>query len=241
MANQCNIWEFPNKPFQCRQSNVNFSVENVKSSAQGCSLMGKLIAIIGNCGTGKTTLAQALCENGPYTALLEQHKERPYQAQFSNELQRFSLSNQFDYMLFRAEQEINARSKDIVGVQDGGLDQDFHVFTRLFQRKGYLDQGEFQLCERLYSALRRLLPYPDLFIKLSAPKPILVERRAKRKRNLDIVVTEDLEEIELLIQDWLPKMGPAHIISIDTREDDPACARIIESLVDRVGTILNRG
>ena len=62
------------------------------------------------------------------------------------------------------------------------------------------------MCERLYSALRQLLPGPDLFIKLSAPKSTLLMRRAKRKRDLDIAEAEDLDEMELLLQDWLPKV-----------------------------------
>jgi deoxyadenosine/deoxycytidine kinase len=200
--------------------------------------MGRLIAIIGNCGTGKTTLAQKLCESGLYTPLLEQHKERPFQKQFSDELQKFSLANQFDYMLFRAEQELTARQTDIIGVQDGGLDQDFHVFTRLFHRKGFLDNNEFRLCERLYSTLRQLLPTPDLFIKLSAPKSILVERRATRKRSLDIVEDDDLETMELLIQGWLPKMGSRPVITLDTSEYDPSFESIIYNLDERIKNIL---
>jgi deoxyadenosine/deoxycytidine kinase len=200
--------------------------------------MGKLIAVIGNCGTGKTSLTQRLCERSKYHALLEQHKERPFQQQFSKELKRFSLSNQMDYMLFRAEQEITVRQTDIIGVQDGGLDQDFHVFTRLFHQKGFLDEEEFSLCERLYSTLRQMLPLPDLFIKLSAPRSILVARREKRQRSLDIVETKDLEGIESLIQNWMSKMGPTPVIDLDTSVDDPLYEGVIDSLVKRVGEIL---
>ena len=200
--------------------------------------MGKLIAMVGNIGTGKTTLALKLSATGSYTALLEQHKERPFQKQFSTELQKFSLANQIDYMLFRAEQELYARQNEVIAVQDGGLDQDFHVFTRLFRQKGYLDKEEFHLCERLYSTLRKVLPYPDLFIKLSAPKAILAQRWSKRKRGLDIAEADDLDELEILIQDWLPKMGAAPIISLDTSKDDPSYESIIDSLADTVSHIL---
>ena len=200
--------------------------------------MGKLIAIVGNCGTGKTTLTLQLSAIGPYTALLEQHKERPFQKQFSDELKRFSLSNHFDYMLFRAEQELITRQKDMIGIQDGGLDQDFQLFTRLFHQKGYLDNEEFQLCERLYSTLRQLLPPPDLYIRLSAPIPVLAERRGIRKRSLDIVEDDDLQTLELLIQKWLPKMGSTPVISLDTRVGDPSFESISRDLDERVRNIL---
>ncbi len=202
--------------------------------------MGKLIAVIGNCGTGKTTLTQRLCERGPFIALLEQHKERPFQEQFSTDLKKYSLSNQIDYMLFRAEQEIQARQKEFTGVQDGGLDQDFQLFTRLFHQKGFLDDSEFRLCERLYVTLRQVLPMPELFIKLSAPTSILIARREKRQRSLDIVETQDLAGIELLIQEWMNKIGSTPVISLDTSADDPLYEGVIEGLVMRVGEILER-
>jgi deoxyadenosine/deoxycytidine kinase len=200
--------------------------------------MGKLIAIVGNCGTGKTTLAQRLCVRGHYHALLEQHQERPFQQQFSTDLKQYSLSNQVDYMLFRAEQELFARQNDLTGVQDGGLDQDFHVFTRLFQRKGFLNAQEFRLCERLYATLRALLPLPDLFIRLFAPRSILVNRMEKRKRDLEIAGAGDLEEMESLLQDWFSGMTSAPVIEVDTRADDPGYARLLPGLLERVGEIL---
>jgi deoxyadenosine/deoxycytidine kinase len=201
--------------------------------------MGKLITIVGNSGTGKTTLAGKLCEIGRYDALLEQHQERPYQEQFSNDLKRFSLSNQIDYLLFRAEQEIYARKNEIIGVQDGGLEQDFHGFTKLFYRKGYLDEEGFRLCERLYGTLRQILPMPDLIISLSAPGPVLVRRRANRNRDLDITRTEDLETLEGLLQDWVSGVESTPVLHLDTSVDDPAYEHILDDVVYRIDGILN--
>jgi len=200
--------------------------------------MGKLITIVGNTGSGKTVLTLKLSEALSSCALLETHKERPFFDQFSQDLKRYSLSNQIDYLLYRAEQEIFARQNDIIGVQDGGLDQDFHVFTKLFYRKGFLDEREFQLCERLYSSLRHLLPSPDLIISLSAPIPILVKRIARRQR-LDIAGPEDLDEIESLIQGWLSNYVISPVIDIDTSTDDPSYGYLIEGLAIRVRDILN--
>ena len=196
--------------------------------------MGRLITIIGNAGTGKTSLTRKLCELGYFYPLLEQHQERPFQKRFSNDLTRYALANQIDYLLFRAEQERYARGNDVIGVQDGGLDLDFQAFTRLFLKKGYLDEQEFGLCERMVLTLRQTLPPPDLVVSLSAPKEVLVERMLKRNRSLEIARFQDLDELEGLIQSWVAGLPPAQVIHFDTSQDDPATTMLAGELLQRV-------
>jgi len=200
-------------------------------------LMGALIAITGNCGSGKTTLARMLCCQLGYHQLLEQHAERPFQAAFMQD-RRQALPNQVDYLLLRAEQERSIRQSAGVGVVDGGLDQDFYVFTRLFYAKGYLDEPGFGLCQRLYRLLRDLLAPPDLVLKLNAPLEALAQRRAQRKRALDIVTEDDLPRIDGLLADWLRDDPPAGLlIEVDASSGD-LFASALPELADQIRSIL---
>ena len=92
--------------------------------------MNKLIAVIGASSVGKTALVQALAKAHPFATAYEQHAERPFQLLFKND-PRHALANQIDYLLLRAEQEKTLRASLQIGLIDGGLDLDFHGFTRL--------------------------------------------------------------------------------------------------------------
>ncbi len=150
---------------------------------------------------------------------------------------RQALPNQIDYLLLRAGQEHSIRQAAGVGVVDGGLDQDFYVFTRLFYAKGYLDEAGFELCQRLYRQLRQLLAPPDLVLKLNAPLEALKQRRAARSRALDIVSEVDLPSIDDLLADWLQAgPPPAPLIEVDASAWRPV--RLRPALFDQSNPLI---
>ena len=182
--------------------------------------MGKLIVVVGNSGVGKTTLTEALLVAGEFTTGMEQHVARPFQAQFKKDA-GFALANQIDYLLLRAEQERVIRALPQTGIQDGGLEMDFFVFTRLFHRKGLLSSQEFSLCERLFNQIRSVQPPPEGILWLIAPLKVVMERFARRGRLLEIATQDDLQAIEALLEDWLEGLEPDRILRIDAANDDP--------------------
>lgn len=200
--------------------------------------MGIIIAVVGNTGVGKTTFARALCQAGGFTPALEQHIERPFQALFAQDLTRYALANQVDYLLLRAEQERALRAQAGVGVMDGGLELDFYAFTRLFHRKGYLSQAEFELCERLYRSLRASLPPPELTTWLHADSQTIIERYRQRQRPLQIAQAEDIRHLDELIADWMASETPPNLLKVDASLDDASYHATLKQVLVRIKPLL---
>ncbi len=192
--------------------------------------MGSLITVVGNTGVGKTTLVRSLCSTGNYAAGLEEHLERPFQALFRAD-RRYALANQLDYLLLRAEQERAIRKDIRTGIQDGGLDLDFHVFTRLFLLKGYFSGEEFSLCERLYRLIRADQPSPELIIWLQAPPKVIEKRFTDRQRGLEIAAVDDLAAAQHLLEEWLGAVDRQQLITVDGSKHDPEYTGLLPGLL----------
>lgn len=201
--------------------------------------MGKLITIVGIAGVGKTTFAKQLINRFSLVSGLELHEDRPFLTSFVVDPKRYALANQVDFLLYRAEQEVHIRNIPATGVQDGGLDQDFHVFTRQFFHTGLLSPIEYQVCQRMYRTFRAFLPAPDLIIRLIAPLEVILDRRAKRMRPLAIATVQDLVDYEALLDEWIDGVDPRSVICVDTTVEGPEYTKTMDRLADKIGSVIN--
>jgi len=191
-----------------------------------------LLVIVGPSGAGKTTLAGALAKHG-FELALEQHNERPFQALFKQD-PKYALANQLDYLLYRAEQERALREGDKPALMDGGLDLDFHGFTRLFHARGWLSEQEFDLGQRFYSLTRRLLPLPDLIIALDASTQTISERLASRDR-INIASSDDAELLAQFIEEWTKSLPKEKVLKLDTSYEGKDYSPSVQVILERAG------
>jgi deoxyadenosine/deoxycytidine kinase len=194
--------------------------------------MGKIIAVVGTTGVGKTSLVRALCKNRSFAPGLEQHGKRPFQHGFKTN-SNLAMPNQIDYLLLRAEQEHSLRQSSQTGLVDGGLDLDFHGFTRLFHSRGWLSSQEYKLCKRFYAFIRAFLPPPDLIIHLTARPEIILQRLSNRKR-INIADPGDIQNLASYLDDWLSTIPPEEVIRLDVSETDPGYRYLLPYLLPQL-------
>ena len=194
--------------------------------------MNTLIAIIGASGAGKTALVQALARVHPFATAYEQHAERPFQTLFKND-SHYALANQIDYLLLRAEQEKTLRASPQMGLIDGGLDLDFHGFTRLFHSRGLLTDPEFDLCRRVYGFIRATIPRPELIVRLHADEMTVAERLSTRAR-INIANAEDTALFNSFLDEWLADIPSEDILQLDVSNEDIDYSKSVNIILGRL-------
>lgn len=202
--------------------------------------MGKLITVAGNLGAGKTTLTRLICDKGGFTPYWEKPEERPFQKDFSDDLRKWALANQMDFLLFRCEQERLVRQDNQIAVMDGGFDQDFHVFTKNLYNKGHLITDEYRICERFYHFVRNYLPPPDIIIRIIIDTPTLLQRRSKRVRKTvdKFFNPQEFMDLELLLDGWLKGEVSSPILIFPFEHDLNHCIHEIDDLIRQIRSIL---
>lgn len=194
--------------------------------------MLKLISVVGVSGVGKTALVKALNQTGKFAVAYEQHIERPFQTLFKTD-PRHALANQMDYLLLRAEQERMLRTSPQIGLMDGGLDLDFHGFTRLFHSRGLLSDPEYDLCRRIYAFIRADLPGPDLIVRLWADEGTVVDRLSTRDR-INIASAEDTALFNSHLDEWLASVPSEQVLTLDVSQETLSYEQSVKVILDHL-------
>jgi len=194
--------------------------------------MNKLIAIVGASGVGKTALVQALAKVHPFETAYEQHAERPFQTLFKND-SHYAFANQIDYLMLRAEQEKALRASAQTGLIDGGLDLDFHGFTRLFHSRGLLAESEFDLCQRVYNFLRGMMARPELIVRLYADEVTVTSRLSRRDR-INIATEEDTDLLNSFLDEWLASIPSEDLLLLDVSNEDIDYSKSVNVILGRL-------
>ncbi|MEO8960934.1 MAG: deoxynucleoside kinase [Ginsengibacter sp.] len=141
------------------------------------------IAIEGNIGAGKTTLAHLLSKQLNTRLILEEFADNPFLPKFYSNKQQYAFPLELFFMAERYKQlKELLQTKDIfqhTTIAD-------YMFTKcLLFAKVNLAEDEFLLYQKLFDIMHPQLIAPDLLIYLHAPITKLKENIKKRNRSYE--------------------------------------------------------
>ena len=206
------------------------------------------IAITGNIGAGKTTLAIKLAEHYGGEVLLEAVDGNPYLADFYGDMSKWAFHLQIFFLNSRFEQvlKIQGESEKII-VQDRTIYEDAYIFARNLYQTGLMNETDYLTYESLFLNITSTISPPDLMIYLRADLPKLTKQIKKRGRDFEANIDPKyLENLNELYEDFihLYKHGKLLIIEVneldfaENNKDFEYIAEIIEKQIN-LGTQLS--
>ena len=170
------------------------SFDNLHFDFEGRTLP-RFVAVEGNIGVGKTTLAKRLASTFSYQTLLEAAEENPFLERFYLDRKSNALPTQLYFLFQRSQQFRELRQGDMFSplrVADFLLNKD-PLFARVT-----LDDDEFNLYNKVYEQLIIDAPKPDLVVYLQAPVETLMKRVKQRgvaaEQRIDLEYLQQLNE-----------------------------------------------
>lgn len=198
------------------------------------------VAIAGNIGTGKTTLAQLLAKRFGWEAHYEAVLDNPYLADFYTDMQRWSFPLQIFFLnnRFRAHQGITSGSNS--AIQDRSIYEDANIFARNLFEQGMMERRDYQNYLELYTVMCQYLTPPDLVIYLRKSLPKLKSNIAKRGRDYERSIPDDyLVNLNRYYDDWMETydLGKKLVVDsddLDMLNNSKHFDKLCESIVDQL-------
>lgn len=194
------------------------------------------IAIAGNIGSGKTTLASKLEKHYDWIAHYEDADENPYLNDFYEDMQRWSFNLQVYFLRSRFQQIIDIRKSGKNVIQDRTIYEDAYIFAPNLHAMGLMTTRDFQNYTDLFKMISSFIQPPDLLIYLRASVPTLVNQIQKRGREYENNIRLDyLKRLNERYEAWIStyEEGKLLIVDVDTNnfsEVPEDLGKIIQSI-----------
>jgi deoxyguanosine kinase len=177
------------------------------------------IAIEGNIGAGKTTLATRMSQQFNSRLILEQFEDNSFLPKFYEDPSRYAFPLELSFLADRFQQ-----LKSKLAIQDmfhPNTIADYFILKSLIFAKKTLSSEEFTLYSRLFSIIENALPKPDLLVYLYLDISRLQSNIRTRGRVYEQKIEDDyLRKIQEGYLDYIKQQQGLRVLLIDTNKLD---------------------
>lgn len=179
----------------------------------------EFVAIEGNIGAGKTTLAKQIADALGRKLLLESFENNPFLPKFYNEPSRYAFPLELFFLAERFQQ-----LGDLLSNPDlfkPGYVSDYFIHKSLIFARYNLNNDEFRLFQRLFEQMHQSLPKPDLLVYLYRDVAELQNNIVKRARHFEQGISNHyLKEIQKGYLKYLEQQAELRIVVVNCCQVD---------------------
>jgi deoxyadenosine/deoxycytidine kinase len=179
------------------------------------------IAICGNIGSGKTTLAAMLSKHYNWKAEFESVENNPYLADFYEDMHKWAFHLQVYFLNNRFNQIKNIQASEITTIQDRTIYEDAYIFAANLFKSGFLNDRDYSSYLSLFHSMIHHVEAPDLVVYLKADIPKLVKQIQKRGRDYEDAIRLDyLKNLNEHYVEWIGNYNLGKLLIIDVNDMD---------------------
>ena len=185
--------------------------------------MGNLkhIAVSGNIGSGKTTLAERLSKHYGWTPLYESVDHNPYLRDFYDDMTRWAFHLQIYFLNSRFNQVHQIRQSDKTIIQDRTIYEDAYIFANNLHKSKHISDRDYQSYLDIFHSMINFVKPPDLLVYLKADIPKLVQQIQKRNRDFEFnIKLEYLRNLNEHYEEWIGNYKLGKLLIIDVNKLD---------------------
>lgn len=177
------------------------------------------IAIEGNIGAGKTSLAAKIANDFNAKLILERFKDNPFLPKFYEDAARYAFPLEMSFLADRYQQLVDDITQ--FDLFKESVIADYDVNKSLIFASITLPEEEFTLYKKLFQVMHKEVPKPDMYIYLYQNTERLLENIKKRGRKYEQSIQASyLQKLNTSYLEFIKNQHSDNIKIIDISEMD---------------------
>ena len=177
------------------------------------------IAIEGNIGAGKTSLAKLISNDYNAKMVLERFADNPFLPKFYEDKERYAFPLEMSFLADRYQQLTDDLAQ--FDLFKNFIISDYYIFKSLIFAQVTLQKEEYQLYRKMFDLMYKEITKPDLYIYLYQNTEKLLENIKKRGREYEQNIEPDyLKQIHNGYKNFIKTEKSLNLLVIDVSEMD---------------------